>query len=307
MKNRRIVYLVCVTFVFLSGCVIPNWNGYGSVDLSVNWGELSNDHWSKGYSVNFYNQADGMHIPDSSTNSDQLYDKQLKQGNYNLLSYSMDDLDIKIRDITSYEAASAIIAPLSSKTKSSIMTIGQPTSFYFFDNGAIPINVSATAGVPIKMMPKNYVREVEVTINLTGDASLVASAEMTLSGIANGINLLTGVPFSDTGKKNIVTLLDISPDDMMVTSLYVFGAAARAEGEPIHNEFIIELFFSDDGTQKIREDVTLQMGGLADLKSEKKIEIVVDILITQEVGAQIGATVLEWVTVLVPKIYLDKV
>ncbi|MEG0519254.1 MAG: DUF5119 domain-containing protein [Bacteroidales bacterium] len=194
------ILLSIITIAVLCSCEHREINTYTDTEVVFDWKNLmTGDAKSTAMELHYYNKETGEHIV---VNGNQDGSKQfIPYGTYQLLVFSSSVKNVEYKGLNNYHTAEIYAKKSSTITKASLDTVLlQPGSIYAAKKEAIILKPVSEASNFITLEP--YIKVIKVNINFSGDTSQINNYNVSLSGIASGINLATGNSLSDTTNAN---------------------------------------------------------------------------------------------------------
>lgn len=311
MKNK--LFYLTIICLLVKGCTEPLNQNAGKIELSVNWGDdYPEDSKPANFTLNLYDLSNVDAITrtvfDSCGRSTNFVSNEaLPEGEYKLVAYNSDYTHIQIRNIENYGEVEAVLTVIGDTTNATSATFNQPNSFMgvHTEDPDASIKIKAGGSENVVLKPKHYLKSVVVNVTLENDHTLLDHADITLEGVANGVNLLTGVPFSDTGKRNRVTAQGVSPDKFS-TTFNVFGLA-----DGVANRSVILVTFKDENadgtmrTQTVDWDITDKIAGLNEMEWPAAKEVTVTLTVSKDSEAKAHVTLTDWDVITVGDLTID--
>ena len=276
---KRLIYsgLFFFTVILLSGCVkreleLP---AQKLVRINFDWSHLDEHQIPPAEVViRFYN-PEGEFLFERTSGSD-YFEGYVPEGEYKILVYNPDSTDIRHHNMESFEDAQISLEDGTQEA---------PSPVYGGTIEALTVPAGEPTDATIVIHP--YLHQVSVHVNITGNSEEVAECVAVIDGLAEGVNLSTGLPVNGTNSSASVKLYPH-------TGSYhgIFRLAGNNEQYPSAISFKIRF---KDGTERIiRQNFDDFMNNLGQRPSDTplSVEFTIDV---QSIDGVLTATLKDWV------------
>lgn len=265
----------------LPGCKHREIHVYKDTNILFDWVNLAEtDTKSEEMKVHFYTEdADPLC---HNANQDG-FSGWVPYGNYTVLAFSDNAKNIVYEGLDNYATACVYAQKQQGKASSANnILLAQPSGFYAFRKEVLLKHNATTHTFPLD----HHIKYVKITVKLTGEAERVVGGNITLSGIAGGVNIATGQVI-DT-KDYIVESGDL--ETFPLGSDFSFFGINETK-----NTATVELRLSDQTILSTEANLTAALKDL-NKPNSAKIEIEIEINIAKNPMGDIVAKLVGWKT-----------
>lgn len=270
-----------ILFGVLCGCQHREIHIYKETNILFDWVNLAEkDTKSEQMKVHFYAEDVSPLCHDADQDG---FSGWVSYGRYIVLAFSHNAKNVVYEGLENYATACVYAQKQQDKASPENSTLlTQPSGFYAFRKEVFLKHNETTHTFPLN----HYIKYVTITVKLTGEAERVESGNITLSGIAGGVNIATGQVI-DT-KDYIVESGDLETFPLG-SDFSFFGISETV------NTATVELRLSDQSILSTEANLTAALKDL-NKPNSTKIEIEIKLNIAKNPMGEIVANLVGWKT-----------